>query len=294
MCMVLLTGVVLYHLCRLNADAEWRQLGRVELRSLRFYWQVQKQLSPRTHTFTKTLNEHFVLENKQRWQKRKKENSAGDWLPMGSQDRGMKERGVNIRGRNREEGEGVMKISEKCIFVQVRAFEWVQNEAGEHRRSGETLGHPTRCPLLFSPPPSHPVSRHIQFTPRGPAGTMGLCATRLRLCNWPHARAAECIIYKRYGLVLKTVYQMSPLWQPHTLLCSIARHIRIMICHHGRSEVGLTMFQSRPVGADSQEIISCTVRSSVIVTVLSYCWIYEWNCNNWHNLAVGKNCRKWQ
>lgn len=67
--------------------------------------------------------------------------------------------------------------SEKCVFVQARAFEWVQNKVGDYGRSEETLCHPTRCPApLFPPPPSLPC-QHVH-----PAHTQGSCRNYGPLC----------------------------------------------------------------------------------------------------------------
>lgn len=91
----------------------------------------------------------------------------------------MRERGENAREKQGGGGEGVLKArqSEKCVFVQASAFEWVQNKVGDYGRSEETLSHPTRCPApLFPPPPSLPC-QHAH-----PVHTKGSCRNYGPLC----------------------------------------------------------------------------------------------------------------
>lgn len=59
---------------------------------------------------------------------------------MGSGDREMRE--DKPEGETGRSEEGVLERArqlKKCIFVQARAFEWVQDKVGDYERSEETL-----------------------------------------------------------------------------------------------------------------------------------------------------------
>lgn len=66
---------------------------------------------------------------------------------------------------------------------------------GDQKRPSDT----PPAVLLRSPRPLHlsPVSMNIPFTPRGPVGTMGLCASRI---HWPNAQTPSVSFLKGHNL----------------------------------------------------------------------------------------------
>lgn len=124
---------------------------------------------------------------------------------MGSQDGEMRE--DKRKGRNWEEGWKVSRKarqSEKCVFVQARAFEWVQDKVGDYGRSEETLWHPTRCPAPLSlPPPSLPCQHEH------PVHTQGSCRNYGPLCfedTLTECTNTWCIISKRSQSVQSVLF----------------------------------------------------------------------------------------
>lgn len=124
---------------------------------------------------------------------------------MGSWDGEMRE--DKRKGRNWEEGWKVSRKarqSEKCVFVQARAFEWVQDKVGDYGRSEETLWHPTRCPAPLSPPPPSLPCQHEH-----PVHTQGSCRNYGPLCfedTLTECTNTWCIISKRSQSVQSVLF----------------------------------------------------------------------------------------
>lgn len=124
--------------------------------------------------------------------------------------------GLRIEGWGRK-GEGVLNklwVGEVCICSSKR-FRVVPKQS---RGSEETTLPPTPAVLLCSSRLLHlsPVSMHVQLEPRGPVGTVGLCAARIHLRNRMQAHPGVSFLKGHFHNLFKSMSAGDSLqWFPH-------------------------------------------------------------------------------